>query len=89
MTQDVDLEEMLKTIKKGVGRLSGVSKAEMKEMEEIYHKTSEWGFPILTNEYWQFSGKTLREVTEVKRIETQDLADRLFTPPKGYRRRTQ
>ncbi len=89
VTQDVDLEEMLKTIKKGVGRLSGVSKAEMKEMEEIYHKTSEWGFPILTNEYRQFSGKTLREVTEVKRIETQDLADRLFTPPKGYRQRTQ
>lgn len=88
VTQDVDLEEMLKAIKKGVGRLSGFSRAEMEEKEEIYHKIKEWGFPILTNQYQKVYGKTLKEVTEVKRIETQRLNSHLFIPPRGYTQST-
>lgn len=88
VTRDVDLEEMFRAIRKGVGRPSGFSKTEMEEKEEIYHKISESGFPILTTEYRQFSGKTLKKVTEVKRITTQRLSNRLFTPPGGYTRRS-
>lgn len=88
VTQDVDLEDMLAAIKKGAGRLGGLSKAQVEETEEIYHKIKEWGFPILTTEYHQFYGKSLKEVTEVKRIETGRLNSHLFTRPRGYTQRT-
>jgi len=87
VTQDVDLRDMLETVRKAVGRRSGFSKTEMEEKEEIYHKISEWGFPILTYEYQQTGGKTLQEIIEVKRIETQKLNSRLFDPPKEYTER--
>lgn len=89
VTQDVDLEEMLGVIKKGMGRPSGLSREEMEEKEEIYKKVKETGFPILTTEYRQVFGKTLKDITEVKRIVTQNLDSRLFAPPKGYTKRTQ
>jgi hypothetical protein len=89
VTQEVNLEEMLETIKKGVGRLSGFSKTEIKEKEEIYRKINEWGFPILTTEYRQVYGKTLKEITKVARIEARRLNGNLFTPPKGYTQRPQ
>ena len=88
VTQDVDLQEMLTAVKKGIGQLSGFSDSEMEEKEELYQKVSAWGFPILTNEYRQIGGKILKEMTIVKRIDTQRLKSRLFHPPKGYRKRT-
>lgn len=87
VTQDVDLRDMLETVRKAFGRLSGFSKTEMQEKEEIYHKVSERGFPILTYEYQQVGGKDLEEITEVKRIETKKLGNQLFHPPKTYRER--
>ncbi len=87
VTQDVDLKDMLETARKAFGRLSGFSKVEMQEKEEIYHKVSEWGFPIVTHEYQVIGGQTLEEITEVKRIETQKLNSRLFDPPKKYTER--
>jgi len=89
VTQDVDLEEMLDAVRKGAGPLSGFSRAELEEKEEIYHKIKEWGFPILTTEYQTVYGKTLKEITEIKRIETRRLNSRLFNPPGGYTKRTQ
>ncbi|NIQ38329.1 MAG: DUF4412 domain-containing protein [Proteobacteria bacterium] len=88
VTRDVDVEEMLEAIKKGIGGPSGLSSSEMEEKEEIYEKVKETGFPILTMEYRQVFGKTLKDITEVKRIETQKLDPRLFSPPKEYRQRT-
>jgi hypothetical protein len=87
VTQDVDLEDMLETIKE-VSRFSGSSKADVKEKEEIYQKIKKWGFPIFTTEYRRFSGKTLREITEVKGIKTRNLSSDVFIPPKGYIKRT-
>ncbi|NIS71980.1 MAG: DUF4412 domain-containing protein [Proteobacteria bacterium] len=88
-TQDVNLGDMLKEIKKGFGHLSGFSKAEMEEKEEIYRKVKKWGFPVLTTEYRRVLGKTLKEITEVNRIETRKLSSDLFTPPRDYKQRTQ
>ncbi len=88
VTQEVDLEEMLSAIKKGAGGLGSVSRGEMEEREEIYNAVKEWGFPILTTEYRMVYGKTLKEVTEVKRIDTGKLDLDLFTPPREYRQRT-
>jgi hypothetical protein len=87
VTQDVDLGNMLETVREAFGRLSGFSKIEMQEKEEIYHKVSERGFPILTYEYQQVGGKNLEEITEVKRIETKKLDNRLFDPPREYTER--
>ena len=87
VTQDADLRDMLETVRKAFGRLGGFSKTEMQEKEEIYHKVSEKGFPILTYEYQQVSGQDLEEITEVKRIETKTLDSRLFDPPATYRER--
>lgn len=87
-TQDVDLEEMFTAIKKGLGRLSGSSQAEMEEKEEIYQKVKESGFPILTTEYQAVFGKTLKEITEVKQIETRKLSSKLFAAPRDYTLRT-
>jgi hypothetical protein len=78
---------MLEAIKKGAGRLSGFSRAETGENEEIYNKIKRWGFPILTIEYRNVYGKTLREVTEVKRIETRTLDSHLFHAPTDYTKR--
>ncbi len=86
VTQDVDLEEMLETIKE-VSRLSSSSKADVKEKEEIYQRIKKWGFPIFTTEYRRFSGKTLTEITEVKGIKTRNLGSDVFTPPRGYIKR--
>ena len=86
VTQDVDLGEMLETIKE-VSRLSSSSKADVKEKEEIYHKIKKWGFPIFTTEYRRFSGKILTEITEVKGIETRNLSTDLFTPPREFIKR--
>lgn len=89
LTRDVDLEGMLKAMENGLGRLSGLPKAEMEEREEIYTKVKEWGFPILIIEYREAFGKTLEEVTEVNRIESRNLDGELFTPPKSYVLRSQ
>ncbi|MBW2057676.1 MAG: DUF4412 domain-containing protein [Deltaproteobacteria bacterium] len=88
VTRDVELGDMLRAIRKGAGTPSGLSKAQMEEKEEIYEKVSQWGFPILTVEYRILSGKTLTETTEVNAIATRKLGNRLFTPPKGYTRRS-
>ena len=89
VTKDVDLDDMLRTLKQSVDRLSGISEAEREENEEIYQNVKKWGFPILTTEYRRFSGETLKEVTEIKSIETRKLGNDIFTPPKQYRKREQ
>ena len=88
VTQDVNLEEMFTAIKEGVGRLTGLSEAEMAEKEEIYRKIIGWGFPILTHEYQQIGQSTLREIAIVNRVETRMLTKGLFGPPRGYKQRT-
>jgi len=87
VTQDVDLKDMLETVRKAFGRLSGFSKIEMQEKEEIYHKVSKRGVPILTYEYQQVGGRDFKEVTEIKRVETKKLDSRLFSPPATYTER--
>jgi hypothetical protein len=87
VTRDVNLEDMLETMEE-VSRLSGSSKADVREKEEIYRKIKEWGFPILTTEYRRYAGKTLQEITEVLSIETRRLDSSLFAPPQGYTKRT-
>jgi hypothetical protein len=87
VTRDVNLEDMLNAIKGATNRLSGLSNAEREENEEIYRKIKAWGFPILTSEYREVFGKTLKEIIEVRGVEEQRLNPDLFLPPSRYTKR--
>lgn len=88
VTQDVDMEDMLETIKESVDRLTSIPKTgEWEENQEIYRQIKKWGFPILTIEYRRYAGKTLKEITEVMGIQQKRLDRHLFDVPAGYIRR--